>query len=433
MSTQELQRKIEDFREMGIPQYIPRANPIHLVDRMVSTIVGARRSGKSYRAWQVADELLKQKKIRNILQICPLDFDNPILSSMKANQLHQIQDTLLKISPKIDLKTPLIFILDEIHKIKGWEEYVIDLSRNPNWKVIVTGSSSKLLQSDVSTELRGKAISSINYPLSFKEFLRFNDFNYKPNSTKGLAEKFRLFDEFLKWGSYPATVQTNPQIKETLLHEYFSTMILKDVIQRYNISKPRQCIQLYHYLLSNMAKPFTIQSAYDFLKNSGYTTSKDSVRDYIQWAEDSWFLFSVPIFSSSQKEIERNYKKIYCVDWSLAIHNSLTWDGGYSRAFENMIYLQLKRSYPRVCYYLTRKRRNEIDFVCINSNGKIELAVQVCMNITNQETLKREITPLISTANYFGIKSNIIITYNQENVFSQDGVKVNAVPAWKWL
>jgi predicted AAA+ superfamily ATPase len=66
-----------------------------------------------------------------------------------------------------ELKTHLLFVLDEIHKISGWEEYVIDLSRNPNWKVIVTGSSSKLLKYDIATELRGKAVSSTLYPLSF--------------------------------------------------------------------------------------------------------------------------------------------------------------------------------------------------------------------------------------------------------------------------
>ena len=80
-------------------------------------------------------------------------------------------------------------IKEEIHrKIDGWESYVIDLSRNPDWKVIVTGSSSKLLRDEIATALRGKSVSSTVYPLSFREFLKFRGFEHSPASTKGQAE-----------------------------------------------------------------------------------------------------------------------------------------------------------------------------------------------------------------------------------------------------
>lgn len=111
------------------------------------------------------------------------------------------------------------------------------------------------------------------------------------------------------------------------------------------------------------------------MKQAGYATSKDAIRNYIEWAKDSWLLFSIPIFSDSLKEQERNYKKIYAIDWALANKNSQIWDGGQSRALES----------------------------------------------------------LAATANYFETKINLIITYNQEKAFSIDGVNIKAVPAWKWL
>ena len=196
MFEQEIERKIGDFRELGFPDFIPRESHLQMADNMVSTIIGARRAGKSYRTIQAASELIKRKAIKSINHICLLDFDNPILSSIKATDLKVIQNTFLKLSPDIELKTHLLFVLDEIHKISGWEEYVIDLSRNPNWKVIVTGSSSKLLKHDIATELRGKAVSSTLYPLSFSEFLRFKNFKYDYKSTKGQAETRRMFDFF---------------------------------------------------------------------------------------------------------------------------------------------------------------------------------------------------------------------------------------------
>jgi predicted AAA+ superfamily ATPase len=95
---------------------------------------------------QATEELVAQQVIGSIDQVCLLDFDNPVLSSMKSADLNLIQNTFLKLNPGFELNTPLLFVLDEIHKIAGWEEFVIDLSRNPNWKVIVTGSSSNPLK-----------------------------------------------------------------------------------------------------------------------------------------------------------------------------------------------------------------------------------------------------------------------------------------------
>ncbi|MFO7871470.1 MAG: ATP-binding protein [Kiritimatiellia bacterium] len=433
MIEEELQRKIEDFRDLGIPAYVPRTGTIHLVDGMVSTIVGARRAGKSFRALQVVDDLLGTGFVKSVNQVCVVDFDNPILSVIEAKDLKLIESTLLRMTEGVDLKTPLVFILDEIHKIEGWEQYVIDLSRNPRWKVIVTGSSSKLLRDQVATELRGKAVSSTVYPLSFSEFLKFRDFEDKRASTAGQAKVRRLFDEFMKWGGYPAVANLEEYSRESLLRQYFDTMILRDIIQRYNVSKPHQCTQLCNYLLSGIGKPHTLQSAYKFLKESGYATSRDAVREYVGWAEDSWLIFTVPIHSHSHKEQERNYRKIYCVDWALALRNSLVWDGSYSRAFENIVFLELFKIYPRVRYYLTRKKREEVDFLVSDSRGHVVLAVQVCMDITAKDTLDRELRPLVAAAKYFGIKENLIITMNQEEKLTREGITVRVVPAWKWL
>ena len=433
MIEREIQRKIEDFRQIGIPAYIPRDGQIHVVNHMVSTVVGARRAGKSFRVLQAADDFIRQGFIKSTAQICHVDFDNPILSSTLAKELHLIQQTFLKINPCFDLKTNLVFILDEIHKVSGWEEYVIELSRNPCWRVIVTGSSSKLLREDISTALRGKAVSTTVFPLSFAEYTRFRGFSGKGGSTKGQAEMLRFFDDYLKWGGYPAMPFTAEYSKEVLLREYFDTMMLKDIVQRYDVGKPQQCIHLYNYLLSNISKPFTVKGAYEFLKQGGRATSRDAVSDYIGWGEDSWLFFSVPIHSASAKDQERNYKKIYCIDWAMAIRNSLVWDGYYSRAFENMVYLYLLGKHKRVLYYLTRDKRQEVDFIASDSQGKPVMAVQVCMDVSQPDTLKRELIPLIATARYFGIKENFIITINTEKQIKEDGVTVNMMPAWRWM
>jgi len=270
MIEQEIERKIGDFRELGLPSYFPRNGRIHSVDYMVSTIIGARRSGKSFRMIQEASEWLEQKKIQSINHICRLDFDNPILSGLKANELSLIQSTFLKLTPDVDQETPLLFLL---------------------------------------------------------------------------AETRRLFDEYLAWGAYPAIANLDKYLREPILREYFDTMILKDIIQRYNVSKPQQCIQLCRYLLANIGKPYTLQSAYRYLKQSG---------------------------------------------------------------LENMIFLHLRRNWPRVHYYLTGKKRQEVDFIVADNHGTPIMALQVCLDISEKSTIQRELDSLAVTANYFKTKINLI-------------------------
>jgi len=428
---QEIERKIQDFRSIGLPAYTPRSGNVHLVDNMVSTVVGARRAGKSFRIRQIADEMLQSGTLPSIDHICPIDFDNPVLSSMSATELNSIQGTFLKISPAFGLETPILFLLDEIHKIPNWEEYVIDLSRNPKWKVIVTGSSSKLLKDDISTALRGKAICSTIYPLDFAEYLSFAHVEHAPGSTAGNAERKRLFEQFLQWGGFPALVPLPDDTREAMLQEYLNTMMLKDLIQRYNISNPNLCSVVCQYLLSNIGKPYTQVSLIRYLSQIGFKASKETLRDYINWIEDCWLMFPMPILSDSIKKQERNYRKIYAIDWALANYNSPIWDGFLSRAFENVIYLHLRKRWSSVRYYQTRDK-GEVDFI-VSDRGKPQMAVQASMNIDAPDTFAREIEPLIKTAAYFDLSENYLVTMNRDETVRQDGITVHIVPAHKWL
>jgi predicted AAA+ superfamily ATPase len=434
MFDREIERKVTDFRELGFPEYINRSGTVHLIPQVVSAILGARRSGKSYRAIQAANESLKAGFINSINQVCAVDFDNSILASMKASDLPLIQTVFLKLNPTFNLKTPLVFLLDEIHKIPGWENYAVELSRNINWRVIISGSSSKMIHSDTASELRGKSITSVVYPLSFSEFLRFNNAPVKTGSTAENALCMRLFDEYLKSGSYPAIPSTPAVSREALLRQYFDTMILRDIIQRNNITDPMACSFVMQAGVSGIARPYTVKSLTAAARASGHTVGRETVAEYVKWAEDAWLFFTVTIYSSSIKEQARNYKKLYCIDWALAHHNSSSWDGSISRSLENAVYIHLRRRYQRVNFCLTREKRQEIDFIALDSNGKADCAIQVCLDISDPETLRRETEPLVSAGNYYGIKNLIIVTYNQEKqIPGNNGAVIHAIPAWRWM
>jgi|APSaa5957512622_1039677.scaffolds.fasta_scaffold250032_1 uncharacterized protein len=101
--------------------------------------------------------------------------------------------------------------------------------------------------------------------------------------------------------------------------------------------------------------------------------------------------------------------------------------------FEVKIFFLKKRKCDRVFYYLTGKKKQALDFIVINNQGYPQMLIQVCLDLSNQDILKRELEPLISSAKYFNTKENLIITYNQEKSFQENGVSINAIPAWKWF
>lgn len=432
MFISEIDRVLNDFYELGFPEYIARDDEIIVIENMVSTVIGARRVGKSTRVIQYANELIESGKLENIHQVVWIDFDNPILAEMECSQLNFIEESVYKLNPEFNIKTKMLFIFDEIHKVSGWENYCIQLSRNPNRTVVVTGSSSKLLRDEISTELRGKSISTQLYGLSFSEFLKFNSIPLS-SSTKGVAMCSKYFEHYLHWGAFPAITRIDEKYRAPLLREYFDTMMLRDLIQRYRISKPECCIKLIRYLLSNISKPNTLKSSYEYVRSCALKTSRDSIRDYIKYAQDSFLLDSVSIFSDSLKDKENNYKKIYCIDWALAIRNSTNWDGHFTRAFENLVYIELCRRGLIVNYYLTKSNRQEIDFVVSQKNGQIEALIQVAYDISDEQTMKREIQPLITTSKYFDVKNLLIITFNDERLIKCNNITIQVIPAWKWL
>ena len=75
----------------------------------------------------------------------------------------------------------------------------------------------------------------------------------------------------------------------------------------------------------------------------------------------------------------------------------------------------------------------KVDFIAIDGKGHPALAVQVCMDISHEETLQRELDAIVATAKYFKIKENLILTYNQEKDFQAEGITVRAKPVWRWL
>jgi hypothetical protein len=169
-----IKERILDFHEEGIPEYVPRdMDLVHFKD-MATTIVGGRKTGKTYLTYQFIDRMIQEGTIESVRDVCYLHFDDESLMALKTSDLSKIDRIFLSLGP---LKKPagrnILFVFDEIHKIEGWQEFVLRLRKKRNQFVIVTGSSADIEEDKVAKQLRGKTFTYRLYPLSFREFTRF--------------------------------------------------------------------------------------------------------------------------------------------------------------------------------------------------------------------------------------------------------------------
>ncbi len=159
--------------------------------------------------------------------------------------------------------------------------------------------------------------------------------------------------------------------------------------------------------------------------------SKNFVSSCINWFEDAYFLFSVPIFSPSVSKQNANAKKIYCIDHSMAdsVSPKIMADKGHK--LENMIFLHLRRHSDEIYYYRTAKR-HEVDFVWIDKEYNKNL-VQVSLAMKDPKTRSREITSLLCAMEELGLETGKIITLDEEKILKEGNKTVEIIPAWKYL
>jgi len=379
------------------------------------SIIGPRRSGKTYLMFQISKELEKTRSIY-------VNFEDPRLTGVNLQDLLKFLDTFYSMFPE-NVKKTNYFLLDEIQTIDKWEKFVRHLL-DKNQKVILSGSSSKMLSKEISTELRGRSIVTYVYPFSFKEILRANGLAIeKYLSTYEESKIKKLTRDYLIWGSYPEVI-LNPSLRKEILTENLNLTIYRDVVERWRVSNVkglRLVIKMLAYS-SNLS----ISKMYNNLKGLGMEIGKTTVANYLEYLMDSMIFYKLYPYVKSYKKQEMLGFKSYLIDNGL-----LTVLGveDNSRLLENMVFLELlKRGYEtnkNLFYYLT-KNGEEIDFL-IKERERIRL-IETTYNIDRKHVKK-----MFTALNEIDSKTGIIITWDYEDEIDKDGKKITCLPLWKWL
>ncbi len=416
---------IKEFQEFKLPNIINRQLTISESNKIIS-LVGNRRSGKTYFFYQLVKELLVKGIAKD--QILYINFDDDRLYPLKLDELDYLIESYYELFPENKNKKKYFF-LDEIQTIDNWELFVRRLNDKENIKIYLTGSSSKLLSQEIATSLRGRTLSYYLYTLNFKEFLEFKNFKFTKNdvySSKRYQLK-KLFLEYLNDGSFPEVVLEN-NLKKEILNNYFDMFIYKDLVERYSIRNIDLLKKLSLYLLTNVSNLFSASSYYKLISKE-ISVSKETILEYLSYLKEINLVFSVPIYSFSLKQQQVNPSKIYTIDNGLRNAISFKFSEDEGRLAENLVFIELKRKLKEIYYW---KGKGEVDFVIKNKDNSVDL-INVCYNNEIPEREVNSINEFIVKHLNTKINNKIIITKDLEKEEKIDERIIKYIPLWKWL
>lgn len=392
----------------------------------VLVIKGIRRSGKSTLMLNsIKNLLLSGVEIKNVLFV---NLEDPrFINHLSTELLQKIKDVYLEyLDPD---EKPYIF-LDEVQNIPNWEkwvnkEYELKLSH-----IAISGSNSSMLSSEIASSLSGRYLQLDVYPLSFKEYLEFNEVTVKSklDYVEKKIELNREFEAYLKYGGFPKIVEYDTTQKRDLLITYKDSILLKDIVARYNLKEFKVLEEIAAFLLANSG----ISQSINKLKNN-FHISYDMAHAYLEYLIKAYMIFEVPKFDYSLKKQNSNDKRYYSVD--LGLSNIMRVPNLQTRGddLETIVFLELLRRGYKVYYYKTSNGL-ECDFLIEKENNIVQL-IQVTSSLKDEKTKKRELRVFSKTIQDLQLKNvtNLIIHEDNTSNFIYDDLTIKAINIKEWL
>jgi predicted AAA+ superfamily ATPase len=218
--------------------------------------------------------------------------------------------------------------------------------------------------------------------------------------------------------------------------------VLRDVLERHNLSNVRGVKELAHTLVANNGSLVSMKRLADLLVSRNIPMSREMTTQVCSHLEDAFLVFFVPVYAYGLQKTRVNPVKVYASDPGLAFAMSAAPTLNLGQRFEQAVYLELRRRYPLlrgggISYYLTEgkgRERREVDFVLGDPARRLPQALfQVCASLKEPATREREITALSAAMEELGLKTARVITlYEREKIKTRAG-RIDVVPAWEWF
>lgn len=427
---EDVKKLLVEWKEQGVPEdLINRDLKFEPLKNKCNTLAGIRRAGKTYFMFQ---------RIKNIdtSNTFYINFEDERIINPRIEHLSNLIPAINELFELSD--DPLYLFVDEIQNVPGWEKWARRIAEKNDVFLFISGSSSEVTSKEIATSLRGRTLTKHIFPLDFREFIMFKGFKSNLSNIDYSQEKHkikRLFNEYLEFGGFPEVVlEENKVQKLRILREYFSTIVARDLIERYGVKKVQVLQSFMKLLLNNFSRQISFSKAENWMKSMGIKVSKNTLIEYFDHIRSSFFLFSTGIFSPSVKDRLQYPKKIYVVDngFATALTERFSTDQGWF--YENLVGVELFKevvSNPRKEIFYWKSGKNEVDFV-VKKGGKVKELFQVCSDL-NKKSKSREIDNLLKASEELECENLAVITGDKSGEEKIKGKTVKYKPLWSWL
>jgi hypothetical protein len=398
-------------REIGVERErlgeIERA--MHLPHAVV--ISGLRRVGKSTLLAQFAHRLGEER-------FYYVNFEDDRFLGFQAEDANDLYQALVELFGERP-----VFIIDEVQNVIGWEHFVRRFM-DQGIKFFITGSNASLLSRELGTRLTGRYIPVELFPFSFVEFLHFKGYAIPDLTRLTTVEKASLqqrLNDYLSLGGIPEPLKY-PELP--LLRTLYDDILYRDIATRYRIEEVRALKELAFYLMSNP----TSQVSFNKLKEQFRLGSVNTIKNYIEYLENSWLIFTINVYAYSVKRQQIAAKKIYSIDTGLANAIGFSFSPNTGKLMENAAFLALRRKTHEI-YYYTTPAGYEVDFYMPESKQ----LVQVAQSMDNPATREREIRALADAMDALGLSSGLILTDSNSETITRNGFTITIRSLAEWL
>ncbi|MBI4862917.1 MAG: ATP-binding protein [Candidatus Riflebacteria bacterium] len=429
-----LQSLIAEFHERPIAPFTPRSGSLPEAPSHANVLIGMRRSGKTYRLFQEMDRLLSAGVPKK--HLLHVNFEDERLGAIGVKMMGELLETFYRGSPDARSRRSYLFF-DEIQNVPQWERFVRRVLDTEDARVYLTGSSAKLLSTEVATALRGRCLTTEVLPYGYAEFLAHAGTEV-PVTLPGARMRSTLEAatlDYLTKGGFPAVQRLTEGERIGLLQDYVELVVFRDVVERHGVGNFQALRYLVRHLLDSCARPFSINKSCNDLKSQGLAVGKDTLHAYLAHLADAFLVFTVPIYRRSYRARLVNPRKVYAIDPGLARAMSHSAASDVGALLEDAVYLELRRRTGRtregsISYVLTRGG-HEVDFA-VDRGESLEL-VQVCADVSDPGTLGREVRALVEAKAETGAGSAVIVTLHGDRVVDTAAGPIRVVPAWRWM
>lgn len=372
----------------------------------IKIITGVRRSGKSKLL-----ELFKEYIINNVKNYNVIDINYNSLDFESLKEYHKLNDY---IEQRYKKGMNNFVLIDEVQMCEGFEKTINSLHAEEKYDIYITGSNAFLLSSDLATLFTGRTFEIEVYPFSFKEYLDY--FKYT-----NIDDAFNKY--VMEGGMSGSYLYNSIDKKYDYLNDIYNTLIVRDIFERNKIKDEKLMSSLKDFLMDNISNRTSLRSISNSLNNINLETNHKTVENYIQYWCEAFAFYKISRYDIKRKKYLNSDEKYYLSDHAFRYARLGTKSLDYGRVYENIVAIELLRRGYEV--YTGTLYNKEVDFIALKRNEKIY--IQVSDNIDYEETLKREVEPLLQIKDAY---PKVIIARTRHEDYQYEGIQIYDIANW---